>query len=104
MAGPTKPPKGTGKPLLGDDDLASELDAWDATFDALHGEEAAGAVSSEPVMAWPTPAPQPAQAQAAAAAAPDLEDQMTLDTPMSADGDDDASAMIEVEVEVPMQH
>ena len=32
------PPSGKGgKPFLGEDDLLSELDAWDATFDALHG-------------------------------------------------------------------
>ncbi|HSK01667.1 MAG TPA: hypothetical protein VK932_10520, partial [Kofleriaceae bacterium] len=39
---PSKPP--TGKPFLGDDDLLNELDAWDATFDALHGgpEEGGG--------------------------------------------------------------
>ncbi|MGE0395912.1 MAG: hypothetical protein AB7T06_04220 [Kofleriaceae bacterium] len=48
-----KPPKG-GKPFLADDDLLAELDAWDATFDALHTEDAA---PSPPVMDWPTPPP-----------------------------------------------
>jgi hypothetical protein len=51
---PTKPPAG-GKPFLGDEDLVSELDAWDATFDALH--ETGGDAGAEP-MAWPTPQPQ----------------------------------------------
>ncbi len=49
-----KPPK---KPFLGDEDLASELDAWDATFDALHEEPAEGALGTEPVMEWPVGAP-----------------------------------------------
>ena len=64
---PSKPPP--GKPFLGDDDLFSELDAWDATFDALHGgpEEAQAAAQaagqapnalgdSQPdLSAWPGP-------------------------------------------------
>ena len=33
----TKPPGNKGKPFLSDDDIGNELDAWDATFDALHG-------------------------------------------------------------------
>src|SRR5580704_15615538 len=77
---PTKPPA-AGKPFLGDDDLLSELDAWDATFDALHdsGTElpAAGSTVAAPAAtpaAWkdpdqlatqpaarPAPAPLPAE-------------------------------------------
>src|SRR6266436_3267185 len=49
-----KPPK---KPFLGDTDLASELDAWDATFDALHEPAAEGARGTEQVMDWPAPQP-----------------------------------------------
>jgi tetratricopeptide (TPR) repeat protein len=58
---PSKPP---AKPFLGDDDLLSELDAWDATFDALHtgpqvapgaADTAAGhATGVEHVIAWPS--------------------------------------------------
>ncbi|HEY4238272.1 MAG TPA: hypothetical protein VGM88_00575 [Kofleriaceae bacterium] len=55
------PPKGGGgKPFLGDDDLANELDAWDATFDALHiGPEPGEATDPAPVhtiSAWPADA------------------------------------------------
>jgi lipopolysaccharide biosynthesis regulator YciM len=55
-----KPPKG-GKPFLADDDLLAELDAWDATFDALHTEEPAREEpKAPPAMEWPTPpAPDP---------------------------------------------
>ncbi|HEV7554073.1 MAG TPA: hypothetical protein VGO00_01395 [Kofleriaceae bacterium] len=62
MAGPKKPPpKGgsggetTPKPFLGDD-LNADLDAWDATFDALHGGPEAR--TEHDPMAWPTPAPE----------------------------------------------
>ncbi len=56
MAGkPPDKPK-SGKPFLAEDDLLSELDAWDATFDALHGgPEAQQAAANEPPMAWPEP-------------------------------------------------
>ena len=56
----TKPPAGTAKPFLGDDELASELDAWDATFDALH--DTGTDLGSDP-MAWPEPAAGTAKAQ-----------------------------------------
>ncbi|MEO7095292.1 MAG: hypothetical protein ABI175_18695, partial [Polyangiales bacterium] len=60
MAGPNKPPpKGGGKPFLGDDDLLSELDAWDQTFDALHAEDTSASIPAAEVMAWPAPTPQP---------------------------------------------
>ncbi|MGE3544101.1 MAG: hypothetical protein AB7L28_09215, partial [Kofleriaceae bacterium] len=49
----TKPPKGPGKPFLFDEDLESDLDAWDATFDNLHTE---GPGAAEPAMTWPSPA------------------------------------------------
>ena len=93
MAGPpTKPPaKGSPKPFLGDDDLNNELDAWDATFDALHGEDAGQTMPAGEVMAWPAPAPEPPRAADFAAdpsrtldqpvfdPAPELDEQMTLD-------------------------
>jgi hypothetical protein len=63
VAGPkTPPPKGgsggdkTPKPFLGDD-LNADLDAWDATFDALHGGPETSRVDPDP-MAWPAPAPE----------------------------------------------
>ena len=40
-----------------DDDLLSELDAWDATFDALHGSEQGSPAPAEQVMEWPAPDP-----------------------------------------------
>ena len=53
MSPPDKP-KGP-KAFLDNADLTNELDAWDATFDALHtGPE--GGISDEPPMAWPSPA------------------------------------------------
>ncbi|MBS1118114.1 MAG: Tetratricopeptide repeat protein [Deltaproteobacteria bacterium] len=51
-----KPPKNP-KGFLGDDDMLSELDAWDATFDALHGPDG-GDPPTAPVMDWP-PAAEP---------------------------------------------
>jgi hypothetical protein len=63
MAGPKKPPPKGGKagdsgnvpkPFLGDD-LNADLDAWDATFDALHGGPDALAPADETVMTWPAP-------------------------------------------------
>jgi hypothetical protein len=60
MSSPEKP-RGPGKPFLPDADLSAELDAWDATFDALHGEES-GVTVSAPPMDWPDqtiPSPPP---------------------------------------------
>lgn len=74
----TKPPPGKGKPFLGDDDLFSELEAWDATFDALHGgpeAAAAEALNAKP-MEWPVPVPEP------------LPDPTTLSRPAPIDLDD----------------
>jgi tetratricopeptide (TPR) repeat protein len=48
-------PKGP-KPFLGDEELSAELDAWDATFDALHLEDG-GPPADQPVMDWPAPDP-----------------------------------------------
>jgi hypothetical protein len=60
MSSGKQPPKGGNKPFLGDDDLGSELDAWDATFDALHDEAPPGAAPvPEQVMVWPAPSAQP---------------------------------------------
>jgi len=61
VAGPKKPPpKGGGdktqKPFLGDD-LNADLDAWDATFDALHGGPESQR-QEEDAMTWPAPAPE----------------------------------------------
>jgi hypothetical protein len=54
MSPPDKP-KGP-KPFLDNDNLSNELDAWDATFDALHGGPEGGVPADEPPMAWPSPA------------------------------------------------
>ncbi len=122
MAGPTKPPAKGAKPFLGDDDLLSELDAWDQTFDALHGEETGAAMPPQEVMAWPAPTPAPTAPPAPSAAEfvdpsrtldqpafsaeipevvdlPELEDQMTLDAAIA---DDDPDSTFEVEIEVPI--
>ena len=115
MAGPSKPPpKGGGKPFLGDDDLLSELDAWDQTFDALHAEDTSTSipVASE-VMAWPSPTPPPPTPRDRAAAEfgepsrtfdqpalgrdPELDEQMTLDAAI----EDSPDATIDVEIGVP---
>ncbi|MEO8703063.1 MAG: hypothetical protein ABI867_23665, partial [Kofleriaceae bacterium] len=76
MPGPTKPPQTSGaKPFLGDDDLMSELDAWDATFDALHGapEIAEVGARTTPPMEWPAPPTEVTDpTQLSHAAPPDL--------------------------------
>ncbi|MDQ3369996.1 MAG: hypothetical protein M3680_31645, partial [Myxococcota bacterium] len=93
-----KPPPGGGKgqkPFLGADDLFSELDAWDQTFDALHGGMDAGEIKHEPVMEWPVPeSPDPTALTMAAPGDPgtsfdqlpqlddELEAQLTLDAPL----------------------
>ena len=81
--GPKGPAKGTTKPFLGDDDLNSELDAWDSMFDGLHAEDAGGAPANQEVMEWPAAADATVLTMAAAPAdadlLPDLEEQMTLD-------------------------
>ncbi|MBA3821629.1 MAG: hypothetical protein H0X17_22285, partial [Deltaproteobacteria bacterium] len=93
-----KPPAGGGKgqkPFFGEDDLFSELDAWDQTFDALHAGADASEVKHEPVMEWPIPeVPDPTALTMAAPAAPstsydalpplddELEAQLTLDAPL----------------------
>jgi hypothetical protein len=80
---PSKPPG--GKPFLGDDDILSELDAWDATFDALHssgpeeGKDAApapGLTESQHVIAWP--AADAARRGAAVASPAELADPTAL--------------------------
>src|SRR5438034_938672 len=95
MAGkPPDKPKGV-KPFLGEDDLLGELDAWDATFDALHGGPEA-AVMQEPPMAWPEPTPEPARAPSIPPAraddfAPvvrDSEEALTLDVSLEGEGAD----------------
>src|SRR5690242_14108518 len=47
------------KPFLGEEDIGTELDAWDATFDALHTGPEGGLPAEEPVMEWPAPAALP---------------------------------------------
>ena len=60
---PKKGKPGPAKPFLGDEDLLNELDAWDATFDALHGGPEAGELAgNKPAMQWPE-APEPALTQ-----------------------------------------
>jgi hypothetical protein len=90
---PSKPPPGKGKPFLPDDDLLSELDAWDATFDALHGapeaSESSPAVAQAP-MEWPTPDPAIGDNTALTSVEEDrievdLEDQLTLDGAIEAE-------------------
>lgn len=63
MSSSDNPPKGSGpSPFLGDGDLSSDLDAWDAMFDSLHagpdGGGDAGGIDAAP-MQWPSPAPAP---------------------------------------------
>ncbi|MBV8758094.1 MAG: hypothetical protein JO257_12485 [Deltaproteobacteria bacterium] len=99
MSDPKKPTTGTQKPFLAEDDLNSELDAWDNMFDQLH--ESGPAALDEQPMAWPAPAaeiaspppprvPEPALTQPDASHTvddfapfegrePDLDEQMTLD-------------------------
>ena len=85
---PKGPPKAQAKPFLGDDDLNNELDAWDATFDALHAEDAGGAPANQEVMEWPAAAPDATVLTVAAAPAEvDIEDQMTLDRAIDDGGD-----------------
>ncbi len=94
----SKPPPGKGgKPFLGEDDLMSELDAWDATFDALHGGPEAGADPGPQPMEWPAAAEVAVDPTALSRAAPssldddDDENQMTLDGSMTIDGSMDVS-------------
>jgi hypothetical protein len=94
----SKPPPGKGgKPFLGEDDLMSELDAWDATFDALHGGPDATAsndLGAAP-MAWPEPVPEALPDVTALSRPaplgdlePELDDQMTLDGSLELPSDD----------------
>ncbi|NVB82195.1 MAG: hypothetical protein HOV81_27690, partial [Kofleriaceae bacterium] len=48
---------GQQKPFLGDDELSSELDAWDEMFDGLHTGPEGGAAANAEVMPWPAPTP-----------------------------------------------
>ena len=114
MAGPNKPPPKGAKPFLGDDDLLSELDAWDSTFDALHAEDTGAPMPQQEVMAWPAPAPTPApSAPESAPAAALMDPSSTLDEPVFAsegethadlsldDAEDNPDATIDVEIEMP---
>nr|HEX4312726.1 hypothetical protein [Kofleriaceae bacterium] len=79
---PTKPPAGTAgaKPFLGDDDIVSELDAWDATFDALH--ETGSELGADP-MAWPEPTTMKSPAIAISTVAPSpVVDDVPADVPV----------------------
>ncbi|MGN6109122.1 MAG: hypothetical protein ACTHU0_28710, partial [Kofleriaceae bacterium] len=82
----TKPPPGKGpaKPFLGDDDLVSELDAWEGIFDALHTGPEEGAAGTAQVMDWP--APTQATAPAPAAAFSLDEPTALIDEPVALDG------------------
>ncbi len=85
----TEKPRGPKPFLSGEDELSTELDAWDATFDALHTGPEGGAPSTEQVMAWPAPAPAapPPSAPAApppsapAAAPPSAADSLEMTAP-----------------------
>lgn len=79
------------KPFLGDDELSSELDAWDDMFDNLIAKDDAPLDPNQEVMPWPAPAEQaapinvePAAPQPIVDADQDLESQMTLDSPVEA--------------------
>ncbi|MCX5748342.1 MAG: hypothetical protein NT062_38305, partial [Proteobacteria bacterium] len=99
-----KPPP--GKPsFLGGDDLFSELDAWDATFDALHAEPAEGA-TPEPMLGELTMISTPVVDAASTIDTPlpdhdepidppELEAQLTLDGAIE---DFDGAASIDVEL------
>ncbi len=102
-----KPPPKGNQPFLGEDDL--ELDAWDATFDALHTGPESGGIGKEEVMAWPAAAPATiidrsgVSSRAKPAPEPDpqtfddflpghepeLDEQMTLDHAVEAGRDND---------------
>ena len=106
-----KKPTGPQKPFLAEDDLNSELDAWDNMFDALH--ESGPAPVDEQPMAWPAPAaeiasppparvPEPALAQPEPSHTiddfapfegrePDLDEQLTLDRAAGAEVGDATS-------------
>ncbi|MGE5186669.1 MAG: hypothetical protein ACM31C_31660, partial [Acidobacteriota bacterium] len=91
MSDSKKPPR----PFLDEGELVSELDAWDATFDALHvpeePAESAAPLPAEPVMDWPAPSPEAERSAKARVPEPaltapelshtldDLDAQMTLD-------------------------
>jgi hypothetical protein len=81
-------PKGPAKPFLGDEELSSELDAWDQMFDDLHAGPEGGAPADEAVMAWPAPAPAPSPVSAPLRA-PDPElavgDDASLDAQLTLD-------------------
>lgn len=97
-------PKGPAKPFLGEEELSSELDAWDQMFDNLHETVPADAgaapdvLDAAPPMELPEPAPASSRVPEAALTAQDgsrtiddflpafepraekpLEDQMPLD-------------------------
>jgi tetratricopeptide (TPR) repeat protein len=62
-------PKGPPKPFLGDEELSSELDAWDDMFDNLHAGDETGTPPPEEKPSWPVPdraatlpSPPPAEA------------------------------------------
>jgi tetratricopeptide (TPR) repeat protein len=48
-------PKGPPKPFLGDEELSSELDAWDDMFDNLHASDETGTPPPEEKPSWPVP-------------------------------------------------
>ncbi len=58
MSAGDKPPKGPVKPFLAEEELSSELDAWDSMFDNLHESAPAdaGLATADDPMAWPEPA------------------------------------------------
>ncbi|HEY1549735.1 MAG TPA: tetratricopeptide repeat protein [Kofleriaceae bacterium] len=92
MSPPDKPPPKGAKPFLDNADLSNELDAWDATFDALHSPDSGDASQQDAAaqpMAWPAPAveiapasrptPIPAERAPLHLDDPELDAQLTLD-------------------------
>ncbi len=81
MSAGDKPGKGPVKPFLGEEELSSELDAWDSMFDNLHDSapvEAGAATADEP-MAWPEPDPAPASSRVPESALTAQDGSHTLD-------------------------
>lgn len=74
------------KPFLGEEELSSELDAWDDMFDNLIAKDDAPLDPNQEVMPWPAPAepPAPVAVEPAPLTLSDadaaLDSQMTLDT------------------------
>lgn len=67
------------KPFLGDEELSSELDAWDDMFDNLIAKDDSPLDPNQEVMPWPAPAEPAVQAAPTPIVDSDIDQQMTLD-------------------------